>query len=185
MIEIKLLLSLFWSFVQIGAFAIGGGYATIPLIRQFVIDSHHWITLSEFTNMIAISQMTPGPLAINLSTFVGLKIGGVLGSILATFGCVLTGVILSVAIFKFFRKFENFAPVTYILKGLRSATTGLIASACTMMIVLALFKNEQISLNTINVPAVIVFIIGMVLLRRFKMNMILLIFLTGVIGLFY
>lgn len=181
----KLLLDLSWSFLQVGTFAIGGGYATIPLIREIIIEQHKWLSLSEFTNMITISQMTPGPLAINLSTFVGLKIGGIAGSILATGCCVFTGIIISVAIFKFFNKFKESQTVSYVLKGLRASTTGLIASACSMMIILALFKDEKVSLATLHIPAVIVFLVSLVLLRKCKVNMIYVLLITGVLGLFY
>ena len=70
-----LYLQLFWSFFQIGLFSIGGGYAAMPLIQNQVVDLHHWLTLSEFSDLITISQMTPGPIAINSATFVGIRIG--------------------------------------------------------------------------------------------------------------
>ena len=82
------LLQLYWSFFKIGLFSIGGGYASLPLIQKEVVDLHQWITMTEFTDIITISQMTPGPIAINTSTFVGTQIGGLLGAIVATLGCV-------------------------------------------------------------------------------------------------
>ena len=84
-----LYLQLFWSFFQIGLFSIGGGYAAMPLIQNQVVDLHHWLTLSEFTDLITISQMTPGPIAINSATFVGIRIGGVGGALVSTLGCIL------------------------------------------------------------------------------------------------
>ncbi len=176
------LIELFWSFLQVGAFAIGGGYATIPLIKDFIIDKHHWINIGEFSNMITISQMTPGPLAINLATFVGKKTGGFTGSVLATIGCVLTGVLISVAIYKFFNKFKDSESISYMLKGLRSSTTGLIASACSMVVVLAFFRNGDFS--QFSYPALILFVICLILLRKFKLNMILIICFAGIVGLF-
>lgn len=178
------LLELFWSFLQVGAFAIGGGYATIPLIKDFVIERHHWIGIAEFSNMITISQMTPGPLAINLATFVGKKIGGFWGSVLATLGCVLTGVVISVLIYKFFNKFKDSPSVSFMLKGLRSSTTGLIASACSMVIVLAFFKDNVVQLSHLNYSALCLFLLCLFLLRQAKVNMILLIFIAGIVGVF-
>lgn len=88
----QMLWQLFSAFLQIGAFSIGGGYAVIPMIRDQVVIHHGWITQKVFTDIITISQMTPGPLAINTSTFVGLQIAGIPGAMTATLGCVLAGV---------------------------------------------------------------------------------------------
>lgn len=83
---------LFSVFLQIGAFSIGGGYAVIPMIRDQVVIHQGWITQKVFTDIITISQMTPGPLAINTSTFVGLQIAGIPGAVAATLGCIIPGV---------------------------------------------------------------------------------------------
>ena len=82
-------LQLFLSFLQIGAFSFGGGYAAMPLIQSQVVDSHKWLSMAEFTNLITISQMTPGPIAVNSATFVGLKVAGIGGAAVATAGCIL------------------------------------------------------------------------------------------------
>ena len=82
-------LELFWSFFQVGLFSIGGGYAAMPLIQAQVVDQHGWLSLSEFIDVITISQMTPGPIGINSATFVGIKIAGIGGALVATLGCVL------------------------------------------------------------------------------------------------
>ena len=81
-------LQLFLSFLQIGLFSFGGGYAAMPLIQDQVVTAHGWLSMPEFTDLITISQMTPGPIAINSATFVGMKIAGVPGAIAATVGCV-------------------------------------------------------------------------------------------------
>lgn len=82
-------LQLFFSFLQIGMFSFGGGYAAMPLIQGQVVTLHGWLTISEFTDLITISQMTPGPIAVNSATFVGMKIAGIPGAIVATAGCIL------------------------------------------------------------------------------------------------
>ena len=82
-------LKLFSSFLQIGMFSFGGGYAAMPLIQEQVVTQHGWLTMTEFTDLITISQMTPGPIAINAATFVGSKIAGVIGSVEATSGYIL------------------------------------------------------------------------------------------------
>ena len=88
------LLTLFFSFLQIGAFSFGGGYAALPLIQHQVVDLYHWLTMNELTDLITISQMTPGPIAINAATFVGLKIDSFYGAIVATLGCILPSCII-------------------------------------------------------------------------------------------
>ena len=80
---------LFLAFLQIGAFSFGGGYAAMPLIQAQVIEKYHWLTLNDFTNLITIAEMTPGPIAVNSSTFVGNQVAGIPGAIVATIGCIL------------------------------------------------------------------------------------------------
>ena len=95
--------NLFFIFLKIGLFSIGGGYAIIPLIQEKVVNQTGWISEKMFTDIITISQMTPGPLAVNTSTFVGLQIGGFWGAVAATLGCVLCGVVISLFLYNFFR----------------------------------------------------------------------------------
>ena len=92
------LLTLFFSFLQIGAFSFGGGYAALPLIQHQVVDLYHWLTMNELTDLITISQMTPGPIAINAATFVGLKIDSFYGAIVATLGCILPSCIIAISL---------------------------------------------------------------------------------------
>ena len=87
-------LQLFLSFLQIGLFSFGGGYAAMPLIQGQIVDAHGWLTMSEFTDLITISQMTPGPIAVNSATFVGINIAGIPGAIVATIGCILPSCII-------------------------------------------------------------------------------------------
>lgn len=183
----KEIIILLISFLQIGLFSIGGGYATIPLIQEQVVDLHQWLTLQEFTDIITISQMTPGPLAVNTSTFVGIRIAGIYGAIIATLGCILSGFILSIILYRFFRKHKDTNIIPNILKGLRATSVGLIAASTSTIILVALLGSPSLDVNAINfnIIAFIVFIISLFLLRRYKMNPVLIITLTGIIGLFF
>ena len=87
-------IQLFLSFVQIGLFSVGGGYAAIPLIQSQVVETHEWLTMNEFTNLITIAEMTPGPIGVNSATFTGLQIAGIPGAIAATFGSIFPSCIL-------------------------------------------------------------------------------------------
>jgi len=184
---IKTILTLLISFLQIGLFSIGGGYAIIPLIQEQVVDSYNWLTLQEFTDIITISQMTPGPLAVNTSTFVGIRIAGLPGAIVATLGCILSGFILSILLYRFFKKHKDIDSISNILEGLRSTSVGLITSSAFTIILIAFFGSASINIKVvdINITAIIVFIISLFLLRKYKTNPISIIILTGIIGLFF
>lgn len=100
---------LFLSFFQIGLFSFGGGYAAMPLIQGQVVQGHGWLSMSEFTDLITISQMTPGPIAVNSATFVGIKIAGIPGALAATFGCILPSCILVTLLAKLYLKYREMA----------------------------------------------------------------------------
>lgn len=122
-------LQLFLSFVQVGLFSIGGGYAAIPIIESQVVSNHAWLSLSEFTDLVTIAEMTPGPIAINSATFVGIRIGGVLGAIIATVGCIVPSLTLvSIMAFVYY-KYKSAAFMQRILKVIRPVVVSLIAAA--------------------------------------------------------
>ena len=102
-----ILLKLFLSFLQIGAFSFGGGYAAMPLIQAQVVIKYGWLTMEEFTNLITIAEMTPGPIAVNSATFVGTKIAGVPGALVATMGCILPSCIIVTLIASLYLKYRR------------------------------------------------------------------------------
>ena len=114
-------LQLFWSFIQIGMFSFGGGYAAMPLIQGQVVNTHEWLTMTEFTDLITISQMTPGPIAVNSATFVGMKIAGIPGAVVATLGCILPSCIIVTILAKLYLKYRNLDTLQGILYSLRPA----------------------------------------------------------------
>lgn len=183
----KTILILLISFLQIGLFSIGGGYATIPLIQEQVVNGHQWLTLQEFTDIITISQMTPGPLAINIATFVGIRIAKTPGAIVATLGCILSGFILSIVLYKFFQKHKRINSISNILRGLHASSVGLIASSASTILLVAFWGSTSptVHFSTLNVTAVIVFMLSLFALRKFKMNPMLIMIITGVLGLFF
>lgn len=135
-------LQLFCTFFLIGLFGFGGGYAMISMIQGEVVTNHHWMTMGEFTDIVAISQMTPGPIGINSATYVGytaiVNAGGshwmgVLGSATASFAVVLPSFILMVLISKFLMKYKHHPAVEHVFMGLRPAVVGLLAAACLLL----------------------------------------------------
>ena len=123
-----ILLQLFWTFFKIGAFTFGGGYAMLPLI-QAEVAAHGWMDAEELINFVAVSESTPGPFAVNISTFVGLRLVGIPGAICATLGVALPSFIIILIVAKCFQRFKNSALVQGCMSGLRPAVVGLIATA--------------------------------------------------------
>ena len=123
-----MLLELFWTFFKIGAFTFGGGYAMIALI-QAEAAAHGWMSMEELINFVAISESTPGPLAVNMATFVGMEMGGIIGALVCTLGVVLPSFIVILIVAKCFDKFKNNPIKNGCMSGLKPAVVGLIASA--------------------------------------------------------
>ena len=176
---------LFFTFFQIGLFSIGGGYAVIPLIQQEIVEKASWISQKAFTDILTISQMTPGPLAVNASTFVGLQTAGPVGAVLATTGCILAGVCISAGLYRFFLRHENSRRLTAVLSGLKSASLGLIVSAAASILLLAFTGESSLTLldfGKMDWLAVVLFAASFWLLRKRKVNPILVMTLSGVAG---
>ena len=174
-------LELFLSFLQVGAFSFGGGYAAMPLIQHQVVELHGWLSLGEFTDLVTISQMTPGPIAINSATFVGTKIAGVGGAVVATLGCILPSCILVTLIAWVYLKYRSMRLLQGVLKTLRPAVVAMIAAAGMLIIVSAFFgEGNPVSLNTFHAAEAVIFAGALVLLRWKKMNPILVMVLCGV-----
>ena len=131
-------LDLLLSFFQIGILSFGGGMAALPLISQQVVDKHGWLTLGEFTDLITISEMTPGPIGINSSTFVGIRVAGVPGAVIAMIGYVLPACVLVSVLAKLYEKYRDMTYIQGTLRGLRPAIVALIAAAGVNILLLAL-----------------------------------------------
>jgi chromate transporter len=179
-------LQLLWSFFQVGLFSIGGGYAALPQIQHQVITANNWLTLSEFADVVALSQMTPGPIAINAATFVGMKMGGPFGAAIATFGCVLPSCIIVMCLAFFYAKYKNLKGVQGVLNGLRPAVVAMIASASLVVLLLALFDGKlPESIAEINMLSIIFLAVCLLLLRIVKPNPIFIITGAGAAGILW
>ena len=176
-------LELFWSFLQIGLLSFGGGYAAMPLIQGQVVTDHGWLSMTEFTDLITISQMTPGPIAINSATFVGIKIAGIPGALVATIGCILPSCIIVTLVAKLYLKYRNMAVLQGILNSLRPAVVAMIASAGISILITAFWGNEAaVILSQTNWVMVLIFAGCIVLLQKFRMNPIWVMILAGVVN---
>ena len=163
-------LELLWSFFQIGLFSIGGGYAAMPLIQHQVVELHPWLTMTQFADITAISQMTPGPIAINAATFVGIQVAGLPGAIVATLGCVLPSFLIVLTLAWVYYRYRGLKLVQGILGGLRPAVVAMIASAGLSLLALSLFGQQGLpaGLDGVDWIAAALFAAGVVVLRRWK-----------------
>ena len=174
-------LQLFLSFLQIGLFSFGGGYAAMPLIQGQVVTLHGWLSMSEFTDLITISQMTPGPIAVNSATFVGMKIAGIPGAVVATAGCILPSCIIVTILARLYLKYRNLDLLQGVLKSLRPAVVAMIASAGILILKNAFWGNgESILLTGTEWSMVVIFGICVLLLRKTKLNPVWVMVLAGV-----
>ena len=175
-------LQLFFSFLQIGLFSFGGGYAAMPLIQEQIVNIHGWLDMDQFTDLITISQMTPGPIAINSATFVGIRIGGIPGALVATLGCILPSCIIVTLLAKLYLKYQKLDVLQRVLDSLRPAVVALIASAGLSILITAFWGSEGvIRLADTNWILAAIFVISVVLLQKLKWNPILVMVLAGVI----
>ena len=180
-------LQLFYTFFKIGLFGFGGGYAMISMIQGEVVTRHEWLSSNEFTDIIAISQMTPGPIGINSATYVGysavVNAGyshavGILGSTIATVSVVLPSFILMVLISKFFLKYQKHPIIASVFEGLRPGVVGLLAAAA-----LVLMNRENFgTYNWQILTSIILFAGTFIASYRYKVNPIQLIVICCIIG---
>ena len=179
-----LLLTLFWAFVQVGLFSVGGGYAAIPLIQEQIVNIHKLMTLEEFSDLITVAEMTPGPISINSATFVGMRISGIPGVILCSIGCIIPSFCICLILAHFYYKYRSVKGVQIVLGAMRPAVVALIGSAGASILMLGLFQAElkEIVLSNIRVVELIIFVIALFLLRKFKVNAITIILGSGVVG---
>ena len=177
-------LRLFWAFFQIGLFSFGGGYAAVPLIQDQIVETNHWLEMSQFADLITIAEMTPGPIAVNSATFVGQQIAGVPGAVMCTLGCILPSLIIVLALSWLYMRYRNLSMIQGVLNGLRPAIVAMIASAGLSLLVLALFNTSLSELVISDFRAVegVIFVVCLVLLRKFKVNPIAIIFGSGIVG---
>lgn len=177
-----MILQLFFSFIKVGMFSVGGGYAAIPLIQNQIVDVHGLMTLQEFTDLITIAEMTPGPISINSATFVGTRLAGIPGAIICTMGCILPSFFICLGLAYFYYKYRQLNGVQKVLSALRPAVVSLIASAGLSILLLGVFGDAQASFENFRIVEGVLFIGAFVLLRKYHLNAIQIIFGTGVVG---
>lgn len=162
----------------------GGGYAAIPLIQEQIVNIHHLMTLEEFSDLITVAEMTPGPISINSATFVGMRIAGIPGVLLCSIGCIIPSFAICLTLAYFYYKYRTVSGVQVVLGSLRPAVVALIASAGASILMLGLFQAEleAVVLGNLKYVELIIFIVALFLLRKFKLSAITIILGSGVVG---
>ena len=174
-----ILLDLFWAFFRVGLFSVGGGYAAMPLIQNQAVNVHAWISDSIFTDLVAIAEMTPGPIALNAATFVGMKTAGYPGAILATLGCIAPSIIIVTILAKLYLRFKSGSALENVLSCLRPAVVGLIAAAFVTILVTALFGDLPAAFSNVDWGMLALFAAAATLIIRFTVNPVLSMLMCG------
>ena len=177
-----ILLELFLTFLKIGAFTFGGGYAMFPLIQEAVLDKG-WLTEELLIDFVAVSESTPGPFAVNIATYIGSEVSGIFGSICATLGVVIPSFVIILIVAKFFMKFKESKIIKGIMSGLKPCVIGLIGSAVISMALTVFVPNgfENIVLNKELIISVVIFLLSMLLVSK-KKHPIMVIGIAAILG---
>ena len=156
----------------------------MPLIQNQVVDIHPWLTMAQFADIMTIAEMTPGPIAINSATFVGIQIAGLPGAIIATVGCVFPSCVIVMTLAYMYYRFRGLNMVQGVLAGLRPAVIAMIASAGISLLIMAIYGQRMIpdDLLSVDMIAVVIFLIGIFILRKWKPNPLWVMVGSGVAG---
>ena len=172
---------LFSSMLYISAFTFGGGYAAMPLIQNQVVGVHSWLSMNEFIDLITIAEMTPGPIAINSATFVGIRIAGIPGALVATFGCILPSCFIVSLLAYIYRRYKSLSALQSVLSCLRPAVVALIAAAGCSILQLVAFGGAEMRMDNLNCLALGLFGAALMILRWKKWNPIIVMVLCGAV----
>ena len=179
-------LQLFWEFLKIGLFAVGGGMATLPFLQDLA-EKTGWYSQSLITDMIAISESTPGPIGINRATYVGCNVAGFLGGVVATMGEILPAIVIVVTVSRYLEKFRGSKLVDAAFYGLRPAVTGLIAAAGISVVQVAMFhfdlyRQTGVLMDAFDLKKIVFFVVAFAAIKKFKLHPVVYIACAAVVG---
>ena len=179
-------LQLFWEFLKIGLFAVGGGMATLPFLQDLA-EKTGWYSQSLITDMIAISESTPGPIGINMATYVGCNVAGFLGGVVATMGEILPAIVIVVAVSRYLETFRGSKLVDAAFYGLRPAVTGLIAAAGISVVKVAMFhfdlyRQTGVLMDAFDLKKIVFFVVAFAAIKKFKLHPVVYIACAAVVG---
>jgi len=173
----KLLLDIVITFIKIQLLSFGGGHASIPVVHTEIVEIKHWMTMKEFSDLLAMDEITPGPLAINCATFVGKKLAGVIGSIAATVGCIIPSCVIALIFMKMYKQYLQNKIFVNELRGLRCMVIALLAVTTITLATGSIYIDNSLKLGN-----TLIFALSFILLYKFKPNPLYVILLGGVLG---
>lgn len=180
-----MIFKLFLEFIKIGSFSFGGGFATLPFIYQLA-EKTGWISLEEVNKMVTISQLTPGPLACNMATYVGTKLNGIFGAMIATIAFVIPAIIFMSIIYKILNKFKNIKTVEKMLQSIRATTFANILISCLVILKMIFIKSDgNISFNNINLKCLILVLLLVPTMKKIKLPPLVYIIFSGMVGVIF
>ena len=177
-----MLIELFFSFLQLGLFGIGGGLVSVSLLMQQVVVERQWLTAGTFNDLIAIAESTPGPLVVNAATFIGMQLGGIPGAVVATFAAVLPGFSIALGIALLYRRYQMLSPIQGAMDGLRPVIVALIFVGGIKVMKNALFSGGALALSELEWLSAGLFAASIFIIRKWKPNPVLIILGGGVVG---
>ncbi len=167
-------IQMFLCFAHIGVLSFGGGYVSISLIQNLVVETYGWLSMKEFTDIVSISQMTPGPISVNAATFVGIQMAGIPGAIICTLGCIFPSCVLVSVLAYFYARYKKMDRIQKILLALRPVVVAMILSAAISLFQMGV--GDWVTLT--------IFILSLILLRTKKINQIHMMIIAAMMSLF-
>ena len=165
--------------MKIGLLSFGGGYASIPLVEKEVVEIQKWMTYEEFADLLALDELTPGPILINSATFVGMKVDGLMGAIAATLGCILPSIVLSLLLIYIYRRYSRLSFMESIMRTLKCMAIALILTTLLKMVNRNVFAGSQI-----NYLGIFLMIVSFFVLRKYRINPLYVMLVCGIISVF-
>ena len=176
------LVKLILVFAEIGALSFGGGYASIGIVEKQVVEIHKWLTYSEFADIVAIDELTPGPVAINAATFIGTKMAGFPGAIAATLGVLLPSCVIVLVLARLYFKYKSMKTVNGAVLCLKSLVVAMILSTTLSILSSSLFNNDLGAQKSIDYFSIFLFVIALISIRKTKINPLLIMLGCGFVG---
>ncbi|MBR0385057.1 MAG: chromate transporter [Erysipelotrichaceae bacterium] len=162
--------TLLFTFMKIGVLCFGGAYAAIPVVEREVVDVCHWMTYTEFADLLVIDEMTPGPILINSASYVGMRMAGVPGAIVASIGCCIPPIIITTILIFIYRKYRDISFIGGILYALKCMALAMMMSTCLSIILNAVFPGRIIALNNVDYLLLTMSIASFLIIRKFQPN---------------
>lgn len=165
-----LLLKIIFTFMKIGALSFGGAYASIPIVERQVVEISKWMSYEEFADLMALDELTPGPILINSATFVGMKVAGIPGAVAATLGCILVPCVISFILIMIYRRYRKINVISDVLFTLKSMATAMVLSTALTIIINAVFPGKLVAINNVDYLMLVMMIVSLLIIRKYQLN---------------